>query len=127
MKDRSRHEQRPRAREVILSMVVPAAVLAAVIVIGQDRVAAAQGQQVQLQASRPAAQKQAENFEVVSVRPSVAGGGGERGAGGGVRRRNPRPAGEPCGSQREPLLDPRRFDASETTLHALITWAYGVN
>ena len=52
---------------------------------------------------------------------------GERGVSGGVRRRNPRPAGEPCGSDREPVLDPRRFDASETTVHALITWAYGID
>ena len=69
-----------------------------------------------------------EAFDVVSVRPTAApAASGERGGGGGVRRRNPRPAGEPCGSDSEPVVDPRRFDASDTTVHALITWAYGLN
>ena len=67
-------------------------------------------------------------FEVVSVRPtanSVAAG--ERG-GGGVRRRNPRPPEEPCGSEySEPVIDPGRFDASNTTAAALFFWAYGVD
>jgi len=69
-----------------------------------------------------------EAFDVVSIRQSaVVAGGGGRGPGGGVRRRNPRPAGEPCGSPSEPVVDPRRFDASETTVHALIAWAYGLD
>jgi uncharacterized protein (TIGR03435 family) len=67
-------------------------------------------------------------FEVASVRLSAnAPPTGERGGGGGVRRRNPRPAGEPCGSGGEPVIDPRNFSASETTIHAVITWAYGLD
>ena len=61
-------------------------------------------------------------FEVVSVRPTGATGGGERGAGGG----GVRPGGEPCGNQsRFPQVDPKRFATADSTLLALILWAYG--
>jgi uncharacterized protein (TIGR03435 family) len=65
-------------------------------------------------------------FEEASIRLSRPPAAGGRGAG-GPRRRNPRPDGEPCGSPSEPVIDPRRFDASETTVHALIAWAYGLD
>jgi uncharacterized protein (TIGR03435 family) len=71
-----------------------------------------------------------ESFDVVSVRPSAALTGtgersGARGVAGGVPRRNPRTPGEPCSSRSEPVVDPRRFDAANATLHALVAWAYG--
>jgi uncharacterized protein (TIGR03435 family) len=68
-----------------------------------------------------------EAFDVVSIRTSASPATDGARGGGGVRRRNPRPAGEPCGSSYEPVVDPRRFDASETTVHALIAWAYGLD
>jgi uncharacterized protein (TIGR03435 family) len=68
-----------------------------------------------------------EAFEAVSIRPTATPSAtGERG-GGGVRRRNPRPAEEPCGSDNEPMIDPVRFDASNTTAAALLFWAYGLD
>jgi uncharacterized protein (TIGR03435 family) len=69
-------------------------------------------------------------FEEASIRLNAnAQPTGQRGlgGGGGGRRRNPRPAGEPCGSDGEPQLNPRRFSATETTVHAMIAWAYGLD
>jgi uncharacterized protein (TIGR03435 family) len=71
-----------------------------------------------------------EEFEVVSARRSpvtAPGAEGARGGGGGIRLRNFRTPGEPCGSRNEPIIDPRRFDARNTTLHALVAWAYGLD
>src|SRR5437870_5189124 len=65
-----------------------------------------------------------EAFEVASVRPTNSISGGGRGAGGG--NVSSRPAGEPCGSPVSfPQIDPRRFSTTDTTLLALILWAYG--
>ena len=84
-----------------------------------------------LQKNTPAAGKESaqprEAFEVVSVRPTATpSGSGGRGGGGGPRR-NPRPLEDACGSDREPLIDPRRFDASNTTVVQLVIWAYGLD
>jgi uncharacterized protein (TIGR03435 family) len=65
-----------------------------------------------------------ETFEVASVRPtSLVSGGGSRGFGGA--NVSARPPGEPCGSPSFPQIDPRRFSTRDTTLLALILWAYG--
>jgi uncharacterized protein (TIGR03435 family) len=64
-----------------------------------------------------------EAFEVASVRPTSLVSGGSRGIGGS--NVSSRPAGEPCGSPSFPQIDPRRFSTSDTTLFALILWAYG--
>jgi uncharacterized protein (TIGR03435 family) len=55
-----------------------------------------------------------DEFEVASIRPRPSLGGGGRGTGG-----------SPCVGRGE--IDPRRFVVTNTTLHNLIGWAYGVN
>jgi uncharacterized protein (TIGR03435 family) len=63
-------------------------------------------------------------FEVASVKPTTLAQGGERGVGGRVNVSS-RPGGEPCGSPTFPQINPGRFFTRDTTLLALILWAYG--
>jgi uncharacterized protein (TIGR03435 family) len=70
-------------------------------------------------------------FEVASVRPTASAAGGQRGTGGGGSLR---PIDEPCGnpSGTNPSstfflqIDGRRFASHDSTLYALIGWAYGI-
>jgi uncharacterized protein (TIGR03435 family) len=69
-------------------------------------------------------------FDVVSIRRSVVltpGNEGGRGRGSGVYMRNVRSPGEPCSRDSEPVVNPRRFDTSNTSLYNLVAWAYGLD
>src|SRR4029079_18759777 len=60
-------------------------------------------------------------FEETSVRPSNSSSGAGRGASGGAMSIMP----SGCGGNYPIQIDPVRFAVSGTTLHSLITWAYG--
>jgi uncharacterized protein (TIGR03435 family) len=64
---------------------------------------------------------QRDEFEVVSVRPANSSSGAGRGASGGAMSIMP----SGCGGNYPIQIDPARFAVSATTLHTLITWAYG--